>query len=60
MENILINNDFLADETVGMKFNLISNNIDETDFYKAYNHIYFFGIDSYVLKYNLNKKNGKQ
>ena len=37
-------------------FNLISNNIDETDFYKAYNHIYFFGIDSYILKYNLNKK----
>jgi len=25
LENILINNDFLADETVGMKFNLISN-----------------------------------
>ena len=37
-------------------FNLISNNIDESDFYKAYNHIYFFGIDSYILKYNLNKK----
>ena len=25
LENILINNDFLADETVGMKFNLLSN-----------------------------------
>ena len=25
LENILINNDFLADETVGMKFNLIAN-----------------------------------
>ena len=36
--------------------NLISNNIAETDFYKAYNYIYYFGIDSYVLKYNLNKQ----
>ena len=36
--------------------NLISNNIAETDFYRAYNHIYFFGIESYVLKYNLNKQ----
>lgn len=36
--------------------NLISNNIIKTDFHIAYNHIYYFGIDSYVLKYNLNKQ----
>ena len=35
---------------------LIYNNITGTDFYKAYNHIYSFGIESYVLKYNLNKE----
>jgi hypothetical protein len=35
--------------------NLVFNNIAESEFYIAYNHIYFFGIDSYVSKYNLNK-----
>ena len=35
--------------------NLVSSNMAESDFYKAFEHIYFFGIDSYVLKYNLNK-----
>jgi hypothetical protein len=36
--------------------NLISNNIATSDFYIAFDHIYFFGIESYVLKYELNKK----
>jgi hypothetical protein len=36
--------------------NLISNNMSNTDFYIAFDHIYFFGIDSYCLKYELNKK----
>ena len=35
--------------------NLISSNMTNSDFYKAYNHIYYYGIDSYVLKYKLNK-----
>jgi hypothetical protein len=35
--------------------NLIFNNISNSDFYIAYNHIYFFGINSYVSKYKLNK-----
>jgi len=35
---------------------LISSNIDDTDFYKAYNHIYYFGIHSYILKYNVDKE----
>jgi hypothetical protein len=36
--------------------NLISNNMSKSDFYIAFEHIYFFGIESYVLKYELNKK----
>jgi hypothetical protein len=36
--------------------NLVFNNIAESEFYMAYNHIYFFGIDSYVLTYNLNRE----
>lgn len=36
--------------------NLVSTNMAESDFYKAFEHIYFFGIDSYILKYELNKK----
>ena len=36
--------------------NIISSNMADSAFYKAYNHIYYYGIESYVLKYNLNKK----
>ena len=31
LEEIMVNNDFMADETVGMKFNLLSNNWSKSD-----------------------------
>jgi hypothetical protein len=34
---------------------LIFNNMVDSDLYKAYNHIYYHGVNSYILKYDLNK-----